>query len=366
MLTLDQKIRKWSRKVNRNKTFTPIELEEMEDHLLVEIKQMVQYDKLTEEEAFNKATETLGEHGILDVEYGKIRWSAFSKVKFWAYLQTFVILGLVLVLMAPYLHFPMKNRNGFVMGREIGEISKWAYEGSKNSASSFVPYKNEVYFYNHDQGNIYSYMYSPHDFVTIKLILGNSYFAPSPSLNCSGSFDIDSNKDFYFLEDYEKSITVYRDTKKIKSIQLPKNLSSKRIEGFKVIETKLIELATYKLETENVYKEIDDCSSLFIYDLLSRQPKWEIIKLKNVALSIVRSKDEVAILYIDGEIEIYTLQNQKLMLIETKKIIDFPKFLTNHRVKPKDSLLLTITTKLDSFKNSLLSVFKPKKSRFWK
>lgn len=368
MLTLDQKIRKWSRTVNRNKTFTPIEMEEMEDHLLLEIKQMVQYDKLTEEEAFKKATETLGEQGILDEEYGKIRWSAFFKVKLWAYLQTFIILGLVLFLVVPNIHFPEKNRNGYIVGKEIGEISRWAYDGSKNSPDSYITCKNKTYFYSEEQKNLLCYQYSPHDFNGVSLFLASPYFASTPYCSCLSPFEINSNNDFYMLEDYDKSITVYRDAKKIKSIKLSENLSFDRIEGFKVIGTKLIvcftESETKKLETEKVYEEIDVYSSLFIYDLLSNRPKWETIKLKNVVLSMDRSEDELAILNINGQIDVYAFQNQKLTMIDTRKINDFSEFLANHRTKPKDSFQAKMSTKFLNFKNSLSSYMA--KIKTWK
>lgn len=370
MLTLDQKIRKWSRKVNRNKTFTSIEMEEMEDHLLMEIKQMVEYDKLTEDVAFKKATETLGEQGILDVEYGKIRWSAFFKVKLWAYLQTFIILGLVMFLVVPYVNFPKKNRNGFIVGKEIGEISQWAYEGSKNSSDSYVTYKNQTYFYSKEQKNLLCYQYSPHDFNGISLFLTNPYFISTPYCSCLSPFDIDSNNDFFMMDDYDNSITVYRKAKKVKNIKLPKDRMNDRFVNMKVIGKKIIVCLTVSetknLEAENVFKKNDVYSNLLIYDLLSAQQKWEIVKLKKIVLSMNRSEDELAFLYIDGNIDVFTFQNQKLTMIDTRKIIDFASFLANHRTKTEDSFKTKITTKLRNLKRSLLSVFTPEPSRTWK
>jgi len=251
MLTLDKRIKKWSRKVNRNKSFTPIEMVEMEDHLLVEIKQMVQYVGMTEEEAFQKALKTLGEQGILDEEFGKIRRSAFDKVKLWAYLQTFVILALVVFILVPYIHFPIKenpNTTGFITGGKFGEISSWFYEPSKDSADSYVTFKNETYFYISSENNIYYYRfgqkYGPHILTPKSITSVSSYFDSVDSCTCIKPFDIDSQKNLYILNSREDKISVYRNSIKVKEIRIPAKYSKDLQENIKVIGNNLIMVAT--------------------------------------------------------------------------------------------------------------------------
>lgn len=337
MLTLNQKIRKWSRAVNRNKTFTPIEMEEMEDHLLVEIKQMVEFDHLSEEVAFQKATKSLGEQGILDEEYGKVRWSAFFKVKLWAYLQTFVILGLVLFLVVPYIHFPVNNNNGFVIGQEIGEIGRWAYDASKNSPDSYVTHQNEVWFYNQEQKNIYSYQYRSRDISSVSVFLNNIYFDTSSFTTYLGPFDIDYKKDLYVLFFEEKMVNVYRDKVFIKQYTLPEEISTKRLQTIKVVNNNLIllctETKTKKAENEEYLEEVDVNSSLYVLDLSSKQITWNEKKLRNIVLSQDRSEDEIATLYIDGSIEIYTVLKNNLKLLEERRIVDFPKLVSDYSEK---------------------------------
>jgi hypothetical protein len=239
-----------------------------------------------------------------------------------------------MLLVVPYVNFPKKNRNGFIVGKEIGEISQWAYEGSKNSSDSFVTYKNEVYFYNQDQGNIYSYLYRSRDFASINVFLNSIYFDASSLTSYFKSFDIDSNKDFYLLFFKEKMINVYRNSVFIKQYKLPEEITSNRLQTIKVVNKKLILLCTEtkikKVEKEEYLEEVDDKSYLFVLDLDSQQQAWKQKDLKNIALTMDRSEDELAILYFDGSIDIFSILNNDFNLIDKRNINDFPILLTKN------------------------------------
>ena len=117
------------------------------------------------------------------------------------------------------------------------------------------------------------------------------------------------------------------------------------MENIKVIKRDLILVTTKQ----------DSVSYLLILDLDSKENKWVEFKLINVVLSIDRSEDELAILYVDGEIEIYTIKDQKVILVDTRKIFNFSTFLAKHREKQKIPIKTKIATQLANWKTILLS-----------
>jgi len=104
MLTLEKRIQQWKQWVNRNKQFSIEELEELENHLREEILYLIEHDNVPNQKALDQALDILGEKGLLDEEFGKIRRSKFDKVKLWAYGQTFLCFVLTVALTVPYIY----------------------------------------------------------------------------------------------------------------------------------------------------------------------------------------------------------------------------------------------------------------------
>ena len=109
MLTTNRYVKQWKQWINRDKKYSPDELEELETFLLDKIEDLQETQKLTDKEAFLQSLDIMGEQGMLTEEFSKVRRSKFDKVKLWAYVQTFLILGLVMILIAPYIHLPKKE-----------------------------------------------------------------------------------------------------------------------------------------------------------------------------------------------------------------------------------------------------------------
>lgn len=71
MPTINKLVSQWRQWINRNKTFTSHEMDELENHLLEEIDDLKQYEGLSEEEAFQKVVSVIGGREALDKEFVK-------------------------------------------------------------------------------------------------------------------------------------------------------------------------------------------------------------------------------------------------------------------------------------------------------
>lgn len=345
MLTLDKKIKKWSRKINRNKTFTPIEMEEMEDHLLVEIKQMVQYDGVTEEKAFQKAVKTLGEQGILDEEFGKIRRSAFDKVKLWAYLQTFIILALAVFIAVPYIHLPRKETTDPFVGERIGTITAWEKERYRDCDRNIVSYKRETYFYDQWMDNIYCFQdTSSAPFYKYKF--SGTYFPLKPKDLNGNYFDIDFQNNLFILNNKLIQVEKYKKSQLIGKYPLKDITNPDTIVGIKIIGQKLIVCFTKfgwmvsignlgKFEIKESDKTYFTNSVLQIYDLDLKQNDYSEIEINNTILSLDRSEDRLAILLDNGEIQTYSFKNNSLAIINNWKIENYLPLFTPGKESPQ-------------------------------
>ena len=71
MSPLNKLISQWTQWINRNRTFTRHEMDELENHLLEEIDDLKQFEGLSEEEAFQKVISVMGGREALDKEFVK-------------------------------------------------------------------------------------------------------------------------------------------------------------------------------------------------------------------------------------------------------------------------------------------------------
>jgi hypothetical protein len=98
MPALNKLVLQWRNWINRNKTFTTREMDELENHLLEEIDDLKQYEGLSEEEAFQKVVSVMGGREALDKEFVKSKPKfSISRINHWAHNRLWsIILCLIL------------------------------------------------------------------------------------------------------------------------------------------------------------------------------------------------------------------------------------------------------------------------------
>lgn len=104
MMSESQYIKHWKSWIGRKKVFSSDELHELESYLEDKMDALQEKNHLSEKESFQQALDAMGESGLLNEEYTKIRRSPFDKVKWWAVIQTVVSISLIIMLIGPYLH----------------------------------------------------------------------------------------------------------------------------------------------------------------------------------------------------------------------------------------------------------------------
>lgn len=98
-----QLVNHWKRWMNRNRSFSKTEMEELESHLWEEMDEMVATDGCSEEEAFHKVVTNLGNRTTLDSEYKKTKTISISRINFWVHAHLWqVILCIILLIVLMY------------------------------------------------------------------------------------------------------------------------------------------------------------------------------------------------------------------------------------------------------------------------
>jgi hypothetical protein len=335
MLTLEKRIQQWKKWVNRNKQFSTEELEELENHLREEILYLTEHDNIPDQKAFDQALDILGEKGLLDEEFGKIRKSKFDKVKLWAYAQTIVIVGLVMVIAAPYVHLPKKEVSDSLISVKIGEMDQRVDNSPIFKVNSYVTYQKETYFYDEFMNSLYCFkQYSPDFAINLTYKLDAQKFDEE-------IFDFDSQQILYKKQLVDGYIDIFKNQQLIKTISYPDKIEpDSHSEAIKVIDRNLVVLVRQERKSFHVFEFLEngvdvkflsssytgkDASYLLVCNLDTYQ--WNRIDLANVALSMDRSVDELAILLESGEIVIFSTQDGKVILKDNWKIKDFSLYL---------------------------------------
>lgn len=102
----------WRKWFNRNKLFKIDEMNELESHLLDEIDYIKEHDKLSEEQAFQKAVQLIGQREPLDKEYDKNHGFTYPKFVFWFRnhtLQLLIASLLIIVFLVADFQFSQKH-----------------------------------------------------------------------------------------------------------------------------------------------------------------------------------------------------------------------------------------------------------------
>lgn len=90
--------------MNRNRSFSKPEMEELESHLWEEMDEMVATDGCSEEEAFHKVVANLGNRTMLDSEYKKTKKISISRINSWAHAYLWQIvasfLGIIILIIS--------------------------------------------------------------------------------------------------------------------------------------------------------------------------------------------------------------------------------------------------------------------------
>lgn len=333
MLTTNKYITQWKQWINRDKKYTPDELEELETFLLDKIEDLLETQKLSDKEAFLQALDIMGEQGLLTEEFSKVRRSKFDKVKLWAYGQTFVILGLVMVIAAPYVHLPKKNPSDSLISIKIGEMDERVKNTPIFRGNSYVTYQKETYFYDEFMNILYCFkQYSPDFAFYLSYKLDAQKFDEK-------IFEFDSQKNLYKKQYPDGNVDIFQNQQFIKTISYSDKLEpDSHTEAIKAIDRNLVVLVRQERRVFYEFYDLDgketqtsststgkDASYLLVCNLDTNQ--WDRIDLANIALSMDRSMDELAILLNSGDIVIFSTQIGKLILKETWRIKDFSLYL---------------------------------------
>jgi hypothetical protein len=135
MLSQNKLIIHWKKWINRNKSFKKDDILELETHLIDEIDYLTEKGGLTEQEAFYKAVDIIGERAELDEEFNKVK-PLTARITYWLRtnsLQLMICLCLILFIA------------GFILGwyptyKEITQIkNQLGYV--QIFKGSFVPFK---------------------------------------------------------------------------------------------------------------------------------------------------------------------------------------------------------------------------------
>jgi hypothetical protein len=99
MLTREQLIQRWKSWMNRHRSFSKPEMEELESHLWEEMDEMVVTEGCTEEEAFHQVVAKVGSRQVLGTEYKKINKFSLPRFNSWAHDHQWIIfISLLLVI----------------------------------------------------------------------------------------------------------------------------------------------------------------------------------------------------------------------------------------------------------------------------
>lgn len=127
MSVLELLLAKWRLWINREHSFQSDELKELQSHLLEEINFLVNREGISEEEAFHKAVDLVGEREGLDKEYEKVK-SVPRKVIHWANLHPSSVIALTLIIVFALGYF----LGWYPSKQEISKLNNQLY--SVNSA----------------------------------------------------------------------------------------------------------------------------------------------------------------------------------------------------------------------------------------
>jgi|GEM_PF-5375351 len=94
-----QLIHYWKSWMNRNRSFSKPEMEELESHLWVEMDELVASEGCTEEEAFHQVVAKVGSKQVLSTEYKKINKFSFSRINSWIHEHPYqILIGFLLII----------------------------------------------------------------------------------------------------------------------------------------------------------------------------------------------------------------------------------------------------------------------------
>jgi hypothetical protein len=339
MLTLEKRIQQWKKWINRNKNFTTEELEELENHLREEILYLTEHDKVPDQKAFDQALDILGEKGLLDEEFGKIRKSKFDKVKLWAYAQTIVIVGLVVFISVPYItpYFRVQSKDFSedLIGENVGKIYGWNKEKFGNAIQNITTFQEYTYFITN--GVLLRYESDIGSNESFSKCLGGSYFSSTPTF-VSSFFDFDAQKNLYWWTFDGSQILRFNDAQPKGNISLPEMDPMVDLIGLKVIGNYLLLFVTvphFSPEGQGSFT-MDYAISSYVYicDVTSKEKKFDKILIQNPIAWVDRSDDELAILFMNGEIATYSVQNKKMILKHKWMIANYSTYFSSISYAP--------------------------------
>jgi len=131
--------------MNRNRSFSKPEMEELESHLWEEMDEMVATDGFSEKEAFHKVISNLGNRTTLDSEYKKTKTISISRINSWTHDHLWqVIICFMIIIMYILGDFLYANNHNIERIQEIRNSESGLSSFKDNS--SILSYGDDIVF----------------------------------------------------------------------------------------------------------------------------------------------------------------------------------------------------------------------------
>jgi|GEM_PF-4345694 len=325
-------VKRWKSWIGRKKVFSQDELNELETYLIDKMEMLQESNHLSEKESFQQALDAMGESGLLNEEFTKIRKSPFDKVKWWALVQTVVsVLLVVFIFFSQYSWFEKDNTFPYY-GDEIGWFSGMLdyFDGAEYRSAV---YSDSLFFTRGTDNLIYCFD-----------CVGSNSYESNISINFDGTYNnqIRNKNSLYYDYSYIEEIAfgdekqlfvvksdfviyVFKDNQLVDKIPFPQNPGTGDIICVKVFNDYLLFLFTPNPVINN--GELSN-SNLFIlsYTESSGKKQFQPISLNISAIAMETTEDQIVFLASDGLIQRYTFDGSQLLLKNEQIISNWPKW----------------------------------------
>jgi len=327
-----QYVKRWKNWINRKKVFSPDELNELETYLIDKMDSLQEKNQLTEKESFQQALDAMGESGLLNEEYTKIRKSPFDKVKWLALIQTVVSVLLVVFILSSQHNWFEKNSTFPFYGEAIGWFNGMLdyfhgadYQSATYSGSLFITRgaDNMIYCFDCFGSNSYD--------SNISINFAGTYYYQINNQNSSNYSDSSFIQEIAFGDEKELFIAktdnviyAYKDNQLIDKIPLPQNPKFEDIVSIKVLNNYLLFLFTPVSINNSV--ELNN-SVLFVLpysDHIGKQ-QFQPIQLNLCIIAMETTEDQIIFLTSDGKIQRYSFNGTQLSLKNEQIISNWQK-----------------------------------------
>lgn len=325
-------VKRWKNWIGKKKVFSQDELNELETYLIDKMETLQEKDGQSEKKSFQQALDSMGESGLLNEEYTKIRKSPFDKVKWWALAQTVVSILLVVFILFSHYNWFEKNSTFPYLGDEIG----WFYgildyfDGAEYQSAS---YSDSLFFTRGSDNIIYCFdCYGSNSYEsTININFSGTYDHQIKNQNSSFYSDFSYIREIAFSDEKELFIAksdfiiyVFKDNQLIDKIPFPQNPAAEDMVSIKYVNNHLLFLFTSHSMMKN---DESKNSVLYImpYSDHGGKKQFQPLSLKMCAIAMETTEDQIVFLTSDGKVQRYSFDESGLLLKNEQIISNWTK-----------------------------------------